>query len=436
VSGIFISHTHSDQPIVDAIAQLVATLFGDKVKVNYSSKKELEGGVAPGEDWFQWIVNQVRDSDLALIVLTPASIQKPWVLWEAGAVAGAAFATATGDVRVFPIAFGIRSTDVPSPFARTQVLAGADRADARKLVDEILGRFSFTPGEMVRYGERLAGALDAYIARVSGLLLRLPHLVTEGAIQEWLDRLEELQKHSRFSEVAVIENWLDVAFGRETDDRLRPIDVRIHRRLGELYTSGGRPADAARQFELARQLAPRDIFLLRRLGKAYLDQGALGNARTLLDEIQLLDRTAFEQNAENAALKARWCQQSGDLLGARDVLAAAYRNVPTSYYLGDLLGQVLVELGDRDKAKEIYRQVRRTIDQLHEKNVWAHATALAAAVVCDDAAEATRALDALTSVGPSRGDFDSIERGIGALVRQLGGGTDILDRLRRMEPRT
>ena len=54
MSGIFISHTHGDQPLSDALAALIDGLFGNQVQVSYSSKKELEGGIAPGEDWFGW----------------------------------------------------------------------------------------------------------------------------------------------------------------------------------------------------------------------------------------------------------------------------------------------------------------------------------------------------------------------------------------------
>jgi len=52
------------------------------VTVHYSTNKEMQGGINPGEDWFTWIVDRVRESTVALVLLTPASIQKPWILWE------------------------------------------------------------------------------------------------------------------------------------------------------------------------------------------------------------------------------------------------------------------------------------------------------------------------------------------------------------------
>jgi tetratricopeptide (TPR) repeat protein len=192
---------------------------------------------------------------------------------------------------------------------------------------------------------------------------------------------------------------------------------------------------SARQFELARQLAPRDIFLLRSLGKAYLDQKNMARAGAILEEIEMLDRAAFERNSENAALKARWCEQNNDLLGARDVLATAYRNIPSAYYLGDRLGQILVAQGDQARAKEVYTQIRRTLSELREQNVWTHATALAAAIVCNDDAGTKQSLKELRDLHPLHENLDSIERGVGNLLSNLGRSTSILDELRHMEKR-
>ena len=230
-----------------------------------------------------------------------------------------------------------------------------------------------------------------------------------------------------------MENWLDVAFGRDAEDKQRPLDLRVHRRLGELYAGAGRASDAARQFELARQLAPRDIFLLRRLGKAYLDQNDGKRTETVLAEIEELDRDAYLHNGENAALKARWCEQSGNLNGARDVLAAAFEKIPSAYYVGDLLGQVLVDLAQIEKAKDVYAQVRRILSKLREHNMWSHATALSAAIVCGDDIGVQQSLKSLREAKPSRGDIDSIERGVSKLLDALHRDKSILDELHGME---
>jgi len=251
MAGIFVSHTHSDRPIVDALAGMVKKLFGTRVPVNYSSSKELDEGISAGRDWFRWIIEQVRNTDVAVIILTPGSIQKPWVVWEAGAVSGAALSISEDEGRVLPITFGLKSDQVPTPFARVQVVNGIEEQDITLFMQDLFTRFGkeFSPKETMQFGIQLAVVVREFIADINQILLKLPHAVTEAAIQEWLARLDELETERRYSEAIVIEDWLDVAFGRDAQSKQRPLDLRIHRRLGQLYATAGQPNAAARQFE-------------------------------------------------------------------------------------------------------------------------------------------------------------------------------------------
>ncbi|MBV8094648.1 MAG: hypothetical protein JO110_15760 [Acetobacteraceae bacterium] len=327
---------------------------------------------------------------------------------------------------------------MPNPFARTQLVDGTNEADVLKLVNALFERFreGLSPNEILQFGRQQDKAVFEFMERSSVILKRLPHAVTEAAIQEWLVRLDDLWSRSRFSEASVMETWLDVAFGREVDDKQRPLDVRIHRRLGDLYAAGGQAENAGRQFELGRRPTPRDIFLLRKLGKAYLDQNNSARAGEIIAEIEGFDKEAFRRNSENAALKARWCEQRDDLVGARDVLATAYTYNPSSYYLGDLLGQALVSANEIEKAREIYTQVRRTLSRLREQNVWTCATALSAAIVCGDETEVKQTLAKLSALHPTRGDLDTIERGALKLLTALGRGTSVINEVRSMADQT
>jgi tetratricopeptide (TPR) repeat protein len=437
MGGIFVSHTHGDRPIVDALAALVKTLFGERVPVEYSSSKQPEGGPGPGRDWFDWIIGQVRGTEVAVIVLTPGSIQKPWVLWESGAVSGLALSMSTEEGRVCPITFGLRSDQVPTPFARLQTVSGTDEQDVKKFAYDLLNRFGndMPNRDVVEFGRNVDSAVSAFVTHISKLLLKLPHAVTEAAIQEWLARLDELEREKRFSETIVIEDWLDVAFGRDAENRQRPLDLRIHRRLGELYATAGQPDAAARQFELGRQLAPRDLFLLRRLGKAYLDLKDSAKAGAVLEDMESLDPSAFKRNSENAALKARWYEQNGNILAARDLLEAAYAANPFAYYLGDRLGQMYLKSNNLERAREIYAQIRNNIRRLREKNVWTHATALTAAIVLNDQSEIRQAIGDLRIANPSVEEMDSIERGVQQVIQVAGGDPSILADLQGIEQR-
>jgi hypothetical protein len=132
---------------------------------------------------------------------------------------------------------------------------------------------------------------------------------------------------------------------------------------------------------------------------------------------------------------AGYYESVNNLAGARDVLATAFRTVQQSYYLGDRLGQLLIRMGDLKGAKEIYQQVSLILKDLREQNVWTYATALSAAIVCEDQGAMADAIRSLQTTRPSRGDLESIERGMSGLTAALERDSEVIDKLREIETR-
>jgi tetratricopeptide (TPR) repeat protein len=423
--SLFISHTHTDQPIADAIRDAARSIFNNVVAVNYSTNKELDGGIRPGDDWFRWIGQQVRQSKVALILLTPASVQKPWVLWEAGAVAGAALASdGEGHRKLRPISYRLRGADIPTPFGRDQVTNGLDERDVERLFEDLIQQFAsgLSPSALIKTGQQLGPACKTYLAQAIEACRTSPMLVTEAAVQEWLERISSLEAEGRSSETDELHDWLNVAFGRDGGENERPLDLRIHRKLGELYARAGMPERAAREFDLARQLAPRDVYVLRRLGKAYLDQGKgrWEDAGKVIGVIEELDKTAFVRNAENAALKARWFSDRGAQTEAAAVLKAAFVHNPRSYYLADLLGQAQLLTGLADDARQTYSQVLALIDSMRERNVWAVATGFTASLVTGDEHRQRAFLDELAALSTTSEEAETIQRGVRKVAEAAG----------------
>jgi tetratricopeptide (TPR) repeat protein len=424
---IFISHTHADEAIANALDQAINDLFGQgTVEVVYSTKKG-RGGIRAGEDWYAWITRQVRESRVALVLFTPASIAKPWLYWEAGAVYGSALAEAPADLRrVRPLLYGLRRNDVPTTFPTTQ----AARGDRREDMDELLtGLFDDFEGAVPRQvlleaGRKLPHVLDTYLETVQIALRHAPLAPTEENVQEWCARLDRLREEDRVSEVHHVHDWMNVAFGSE-DQQPMPIDLRLHRRLGELYLDVREYRQAAGQFDLARRLVPRDIFVLRALGQAYLGGDEADAAGTVIDDIEELDPDAFVHNVECAALKGRWLLQRGRGREAENVYARACERNPDSYYLADLLGQVRLEVGDQDGAREAYAQALEIIERLPEQNLWVEATAATAAVVTGDQAKTLDHLQRAQALQPTQENLDAIERGLRRCQRALGLGENV-----------
>ena len=437
MKSIFVSHAHDDEPLAMALAKLFEKLFEGKIQpLNISSRRDnTGGGIDYGEDWFGWIVEQVRDADYVFIVLTPNSSMKPWVIWEAGAAAGAAM-SGSEDMRrpLIPIVYGMEGRRSPGPLERLQVVKG----DQRNSIDGLVEQFwketknEFTNDESAQFGGRRSEAIDAYLTTIGEALPRLPIPITEAAIQEWISRLDRLRDERRQSEAKVLERWIDIAFGRNPTKGDPPLDLRVHRRLAELYQASGKSAlpDAKRQLEYARTIAPRDILILRALGKVKLDDGDKDGCEEILEDIEEMDKEAFLKNPENAALKARYLRERGNTQGEIDVLQQAFGQMSTSHYIGDLLGQALLEADQGEEAKKVYISVLKTMSELVTDNVWSEATRLTAALVCDQDEALTAALERLDELRPDAGERESISGGIERVSNHMALSESVVKKLK------
>jgi hypothetical protein len=158
---VFISHSASDEPLVQALRGVIRSAFHEEVHVSYSTAKVAEGGIAAGEDWLSWIHDQVRSSAATIIVLTPTSRSRPWLMWEAGAVSGAGLARGRSNA-VVPLLFGIRRDHVPSPLRSKQTKLGTVERDIADLLESIrtLGCLTFQSSDCVQ------DAIAAYLASI------------------------------------------------------------------------------------------------------------------------------------------------------------------------------------------------------------------------------------------------------------------------------
>lgn len=136
VVNIFISHYHQDKDLADAISELLTETFPKRVRVTYSSSADVEHGVRPGDNWFDWILNEIKNSKIAIIALTKRSIDKPWVLWESGAVSGVGLARDPG-TRVIPMTVGIGLDEIPAPQRTSNAIDGTQASDIKKLLDDV-----------------------------------------------------------------------------------------------------------------------------------------------------------------------------------------------------------------------------------------------------------------------------------------------------------
>jgi tetratricopeptide (TPR) repeat protein len=423
---IFVSLTEHDKPIAEALAEAFAAVFGEGLlQVKFSPSRQVGAGIQSGEDWFKWIVDRVKACHFALILVTPASVNKPWILWEAGAVAGAALALSDGGLRkVRPVVYQVPLDLIPSPIrdSKAQFRRGDSAEDFRLMLDEMFDELAAQmPQKAVReFAKARDAAVAGYMAKVEHALLNAPAVTSPAVIEEWVLRLDALKRENRASEAEHLQDWMDLAFGRAGQPQ--PLDLRIHSRLAALYMKARNHPRAIAQLRLARQLAPRDIFVLRQLGQALLNQDDRDGAREVIERIAALDAKAVVHNAECAALAARWHRGAPNLKEASSLLAAALSANPQSYYLANLLGEVCADDGRRGEAEQAYRQVLAIIQKLGEDNVWARASQANARFFLGEDDAACELLRAILAAGPDAGTRESIERGMNDVAGRVDNG--------------
>jgi hypothetical protein len=134
--NLFLSHSHGDHELASAIKQLIENCFPGHIEVQASSAAPSEGGIGAGRDWLHWIHNQVRGSKFTAVILTPNSVSKPWLMWEAGAVSGVSLATQKVST-IVPLVYRLSMEQVPSPLRSRQAARGEDRESIKRVLETV-----------------------------------------------------------------------------------------------------------------------------------------------------------------------------------------------------------------------------------------------------------------------------------------------------------
>src|SRR5215471_2020387 len=95
----------------------------------------------------------------------------------------------------------------------------------------------------VNFERLMAGPIDDYLQTISEALADRPLQLGEADVQEWISRLDTLRMSHRIAEVEHVHQALRLVFTSGEDDKT-PLDLRIHRRLGEMYLEKKNGAEA------------------------------------------------------------------------------------------------------------------------------------------------------------------------------------------------
>jgi hypothetical protein len=99
---VFISHDTRNANLAEAFANLLSDVSGGTLKSFRSSDKKGNTGIEFGAEWFSTIMAQLADATDVVALLTPQSLDRPWILYEAGVAKGRL------DTTLFGLALGHR----------------------------------------------------------------------------------------------------------------------------------------------------------------------------------------------------------------------------------------------------------------------------------------------------------------------------------------
>lgn len=180
MESLFLSHSHGDHELAAALKQLIESCFPGHIEVKASSSAPAEGGISAGSAWLDWIKDQVRGSRFTAVLLTPNSVDKPWLMWEAGAVSGVSLATDRLST-VIPVVYRLSMEQIPSPLRSQQAARGED-VDSIKSVLQTLNRTFMLPETPFR--RAMDVYIPEYLENVAKALAETPPPLTESAVQD------------------------------------------------------------------------------------------------------------------------------------------------------------------------------------------------------------------------------------------------------------
>jgi len=135
---LFISHATTDGEFANAVQQEIAKVFANGLDVFCTSSPQ---AIQPGQDWLDQIEVRLTDAQAVIAIVTPVSIERPWLWFEIGASWSRG---RSGDSRIYPLcAPEIDLGGLPSPLDRLQALSMGRAQDLKLLFKALIDQFGF-----------------------------------------------------------------------------------------------------------------------------------------------------------------------------------------------------------------------------------------------------------------------------------------------------
>lgn len=172
---VFISHDARDAELAEAFSKLLSSVSAGVLKSFRSSDKKGNQGIAYGVEWYPEIMKKLNDASDVVALLTKHSVDRPWILYEAGVAKGKL------DTPLLGIALGIPLNKANNgPFAQFQ--NSSDDIDSlTKLVVQLVKRIPNAEPD----NDVIKMQVEAFKKSTNTILAKEPELVhSDGELLE------------------------------------------------------------------------------------------------------------------------------------------------------------------------------------------------------------------------------------------------------------
>ena len=85
---IFINHDSRDADLAEAFSKLLRSVSAGMLKSFRSSDKKGTEGIEFGDEWYKRLMEKLDSASDVVCLLTERSLERPWLLYEAGVAKG------------------------------------------------------------------------------------------------------------------------------------------------------------------------------------------------------------------------------------------------------------------------------------------------------------------------------------------------------------
>lgn len=213
---VFISHDTRDAELAEAFSKLLSSVSAGVLKSFRSSDKRGNQGIAYGVEWYPEIMKKLGDASDVVALLTQNSVDRPWILYEAGVAKGKL------DTPLLGIAIGIPLNKANNgPFAQFQN-SGDDIDSLTKLVVQLVNRIPNSEPDT----EVIKIQVQAFKKQAETILKNQPEVERkEGEL------MEDSSVAKLFEEVKIMFQDLPARIERNIEPGFRKRKMRFHPKM-------------------------------------------------------------------------------------------------------------------------------------------------------------------------------------------------------------